>query len=72
MANATDIRATHIGFADRFAAIVAEFGARYARYKAYRVTLNELAALSDRDLRDLGMCRSQLRSVAWEHANATN
>ncbi|WP_319824318.1 DUF1127 domain-containing protein [Thalassovita sp.] len=67
MAYASDIRTANGGFADRFAALIKDLGARYARHKTYRKTLNELASLSNRELRDLGLCRSQLRSVAYEH-----
>ncbi|MBR9652077.1 DUF1127 domain-containing protein [Thalassovita aquimarina] len=72
MATASDIRAHNGGIADRIAAFFTEVGVRYARYKAYRETLNELASLGDRELRDLGLCRSQLRSVAYEHAYGEN
>jgi uncharacterized protein YjiS (DUF1127 family) len=41
---------------------------RYARYQAYTQTLNELRALSDRDLADLGMHRSGLKAIAAEAA----
>lgn len=67
MAYASDIRTGNGRFTDRFVALTKDLGARYARYKTYRQTLNELASLSDRDLRDLGLCRAQLRSVAYEH-----
>ncbi|SEQ30807.1 DUF1127 domain-containing protein [Thalassovita taeanensis] len=68
MAFASDIRNAQGGFADRFAALSKDLGARFARYKTYRSTLNELASLSNRDLRDLGLSRSQIRSVAYEAA----
>lgn len=42
---------------------------RRARNKIYRETLNELRALSDRDLSDLGLSRASIHSVAWEAAN---
>ncbi|MDF1802721.1 DUF1127 domain-containing protein [Thalassovita sp.] len=67
MAYASDIRTGNGGFADRFAALTKDLGARYARYKTYRQTLNELASLSNMELRDLGLCRAQIRSVAYEH-----
>ena len=67
MAYASDIRTENGGIADRFAALTKKMGARFARYKTYRRTLNELAALSDAELRDLGLCRAQIRSVAYEH-----
>ncbi len=66
MAYASDIQNANNGITDRFAALIKNLGARYARYKCFRSTLNELATLSNADLRDLGMCRAQIRSVAWE------
>ncbi|MAC77544.1 MAG: hypothetical protein CML66_05715 [Rhodobacteraceae bacterium] len=45
------------------------FVARRARNKVYRETLAELRSLSDRDLSDLGLARSNISSVAWEAAN---
>ncbi|MGR3496652.1 DUF1127 domain-containing protein [Citreimonas sp.] len=39
-----------------------------ARRAVYRRTLNELYSLSDRDLADLGIHRSQVRSIAWQAA----
>lgn len=41
---------------------------RYARYRVYRTTLEELQALSDRDLADLGMNRAGLKGIAEEAA----
>jgi uncharacterized protein YjiS (DUF1127 family) len=68
MANATIIRSESFGFSDRFAALIQDLKERRARRKLFRQTLNEMSALGDRELRDLGLSRSQLRSVAWEHA----
>jgi uncharacterized protein YjiS (DUF1127 family) len=36
----------------------------------YSTTLNELSALSNRDLADLGIARSEVRRIAWEAAYA--
>ena len=41
---------------------------RFARYKTYRRTLDELESLSDRDLADLGISRLTLRSIAYKAA----
>ena len=38
----------------------------WAEHRAYRSTLAELEALTDRELRDLGLSRWDLRSVARE------
>ncbi|WP_412563526.1 DUF1127 domain-containing protein [Thalassobius sp. MITS945101] len=68
MANATIIRTETFGIADRFAALIQDLKDRRARRKLFRATLNEMSVLGDRELRDLGLSRSQLRSIAWEHA----
>lgn len=39
-----------------------------ARRKVYRDTFHELAALSDRDLNDLGIARSNIKQLALEAA----
>lgn len=39
-----------------------------AKRKVYRATFSELAALTDRDLRDLGIPRSNIRRLAMEAA----
>jgi uncharacterized protein YjiS (DUF1127 family) len=44
----------------------AGLSARLARYRNYRRTLNELAALSDRDLTDMGIHRSNIQDIARE------
>ncbi len=67
MAYASDIRSTATG-QSRIGAIFGDIAARFARYSMYRKTLNELATLSSRELNDMGLCRSQIRSVAYEHA----
>ncbi len=41
---------------------------RFARYKTYRRTLDELEGLSDRELADLGVSRLSLRSIAYKAA----
>jgi uncharacterized protein YjiS (DUF1127 family) len=43
---------------------------RHATRRVYQTTLDELNALSNRELADLGMHRSELKRVAWEAANA--
>lgn len=39
-----------------------------AKRKVYRKTYHELSVLSDRDLLDLGIPRSNIRRLAWEAA----
>jgi uncharacterized protein YjiS (DUF1127 family) len=38
--------------------------ARFAAWRAYRVTLRELSQLTDRDLADIGVCRSDIPAIA--------
>jgi len=40
------------------------------RRRVYRTTVNELSALSDRDLSDLGVSRASIRRLALDAANA--
>lgn len=46
----------------------ADLGARYARYRTYRTTVAELDQLSDRELRDLGISKANIRSIAYQAA----
>ncbi|MDA8586472.1 DUF1127 domain-containing protein [Rhodobacteraceae bacterium] len=41
---------------------------RHGQYRVYRQTLSELQNLSSRELADLGLHRSVLRSVAYQAA----
>ncbi|AEI94551.1 DUF1127 domain-containing protein [Roseobacter litoralis] len=40
----------------------------HARYRIYRNSLNELRALSDRELEDLGLSRYALKDIAMQAA----
>ncbi len=42
---------------------------RINRYRLYRRTLDELSGLTNRELADIGLHRSELRRVAAEAAN---
>ena len=44
---------------------------RHATRRIYRTTLRELSALSNRELADLGLHRSELKRIAWEAAHNT-
>lgn len=59
--------AVELGLVERIAGFAAQLGARFARYKLFRATLSEMSVLSDRELRDLGLHRSQIKSIAFEH-----
>ncbi|MCG7519202.1 DUF1127 domain-containing protein [Ruegeria sp. Ofav3-42] len=41
---------------------------RFARYRIYRQTVNELSELSNRELADLGLHRSMIRRLAQQAA----
>ena len=59
------------GGSDTVGRLAAFFGALrtgIAQYNTYRRTLNELNALNDRELNDLGLNRSTIRSRAYEAA----
>ena len=68
MAYITGNAAPAFGFGQRIAAFVER--ARQARRARviYRETYEELSALSDRDLADLGIARISIRDVALEAA----
>ena len=66
MAFITENRTAAVTLADRFAAFAANVSAAYAQRKLYRATFHELEALSDRDLADLGIHRSMIKSIALE------
>ena len=56
------------GIFARLAGVVSNIQSRYAQYRVYRNTLDELSALNDRELADLGLSRAMLRSVAYHSA----
>jgi uncharacterized protein YjiS (DUF1127 family) len=56
------------GFGSRLAEIRKELVAAWRAQVVYRQTLSELQALSERELNDLGLNRSMLRSIALEAA----
>jgi uncharacterized protein YjiS (DUF1127 family) len=42
----------------------------YRQWRNYRDTVDELARLSNRDLSDIGICRSDINAIAFEVATA--
>ena len=68
MAFASGIRGGEAGLSDRISAVANDLKDKWGRYKVYRQTLRELGELSDRDLSDLGIHRSQISSIALEAA----
>lgn len=51
-----------------FASVIKTAKTRFARYRLYRRTFNELSALSNRELADLGLHRSAIRRVSLQAA----
>lgn len=43
---------------------------RLATHRVYKTTLAEMQVLSDRELADLGLHRSELKRIAWDAATA--
>lgn len=69
MAYATDTSALrHGALADRLSALIIDIRARLARRSVFKTTYRELSALSDRELNDLGLNRTEIRRIAWEAA----
>ncbi len=61
-------RGQTVGLTDRFAAMMKTLAERRHRRALYRRTLDELACLTDRELADLGVHRSEVARVAREAA----
>jgi uncharacterized protein YjiS (DUF1127 family) len=68
MAFITDTRTGDTSWGARFAELRAQWAENAAKRKVYRTTLAELESLSNRDLADLGICRSMINSLAFEAA----
>ncbi|MGR3624122.1 DUF1127 domain-containing protein [Pseudophaeobacter sp.] len=47
---------------------VEELGAKFARFRLYRQTVNELSSLSNRELADLGLHHSMIKRIALQAA----
>ncbi len=72
MAVSTDMNTASNTFLGRLHAILEGAKAAHARRRVYRTTLSEMISLSDRELADLGLHRSQLRRVAYQAAYEVN
>ena len=68
MAYATAPTTVRFDFAARLRSAVSEAREAWNRYRTYRVTMDQLMDLSDRELADLGLSRHSVRSVAYESA----
>ena len=66
MAYVNTARTGGITLSQRFAALRENFAAARAQHKIYTTTVNELEMLSNRDLADLGISRSTIKSIALE------
>ncbi len=69
MAYAATTRTVGMTFGQRISEFRATVADRVAKNKIYRTTLNELSALTDRDLADLGISRSMIKGIAIEAAH---
>lgn len=68
MAHATEILNAHAGFTDRLFAILANVKEANAKRAMYRKTVRELNDLSNFDLADLGISRSEISHIAAKAA----
>lgn len=72
MAYFNDTTARNLGVTVRANTFVADIIAKIRARRMYRETFNSLSALTNRELADLGLGRSDLRRVAWEAAHEAN
>ncbi len=68
MAYVAGSRNTTISMGARLAEIKTQFSEAFAAWRVYRRTVAELQELSTRELSDLGISRSMIRSIAIEAA----
>ena len=68
MAYVNTSRAASLSLADRFPGFIASVKAALARRAVYLQTVRELAALTDRELSDLGISRLEIPALAREAA----
>ena len=69
MAFATDTLSLTATLGDRFSMVRAAMADRYTKYQVFRTTVSELSCLSDRDLADLGIHRTEIGEIARNAAN---
>jgi uncharacterized protein YjiS (DUF1127 family) len=68
MALAIEHQGIETGLGEKLSGVARNVMTRYAQSRVYRTTLSELSALSNRDLADLGIHRSTIKSVALKAA----
>lgn len=66
MAFVSSNRTTTLGLGDRLSEIRKDLADAWRAHRVYRQTLTELQGLSNRELADLGLNRSMLKSIALE------
>ena len=64
----TDTFSAGSSLSARFATLRAQYAENAAKRKVFRTTFNELQNLTSRELADLGIDRSQIKSIAFEAA----
>ena len=69
MAFLTDIHRFESGFAHRVNSVLVALQHQRARRAVYRQTYDELMALTNRDLNDLGLARSDIPTIARQAAD---
>lgn len=68
MAQALSTTSTGFNPASSFQTLITAMKTARARRAVYAKTYSELANLTDRDLADIGVNRSEIRSIAKKHA----
>lgn len=68
MAYVNQTRAAQLSAFDRVVGLFANFSAALQRRRIFSQTQNELRALSDRELSDLGISRSMITEIARDAA----
>lgn len=68
MSTFNEVNTYRASVSNRFSGFIGGFSARFAQYRTYRRTLDELESLTDRELSDLGISRHSLRSIAYRAA----
>jgi len=38
------------------------------RHSAYKNSVSQLSGMTDAQLRDIGICRGDIRNISWQHA----
>ncbi|MBT8424912.1 MAG: DUF1127 domain-containing protein [Silicimonas sp.] len=68
MSMINEVNKAHRGTDNGLTGFLGGLTTRFAQYRTYRRTLDELERLSDRELADLGISRLGLRSIAYRAA----